>query len=128
MSSSRGESSRYYPIVAVIIVLMAILVVRLFFVTVVEHKFWKEEATKQNSKEIYIPAPRGNIYDRNGAVLATNKQVFTASFNSNGMTTEEINQNALNLVNLLLENEDKYNDKFPIKISKAGNFYYTYDY
>lgn len=127
MSINKNENSRYYPLVAVILLLMAILIVRLFIITVVQHDEWSSKATKQNSKEIYIPAPRGNIYDRNGVVLATNKQIFTATFNSNNMTTEEINESALKFINLLIANNEKYNDKFPIKIDDNGEFYYTYD-
>lgn len=124
---NRYGNSRYYPLVWIILVLMIILTFRLFVLTVIEHKSWSKEATSQNSKEIYIPAPRGNIYDRNGVVLATTKQIFTATFNSNSMTTEEINKSSLDLINLLISAGDEYNDKFPIKIDDSGNFYYTYD-
>ena len=75
----------------VIIVLMAILAVRLFMVTILQHDRWSMEAVDQNTKTIFESAPRGNIYDRNGNVLAENKQVFAVTFNVSSMTTEEIN-------------------------------------
>lgn len=127
MINRSKESSRYYPIVIVILILMIILVIRLFVLAVIQHKEWDKKAVEQNSKEIYTSAPRGNIYDRNGEVLATNKQVFTATFNSSSLSTEEINGSSLKLLNLLIENGDKHYDKFPIKIDAKGNFYFTYD-
>lgn len=120
-------NSRYQQIVIGIIVLMAILAVRLFMVSVVQHDHWKEEASLQNTKSVFTSAPRGNIYDRNGNALAVNKQVFTVNFNASGMETEQINDSALALINTLIKNGDKYQDNFPIKIDSNGKFYYTYD-
>ena len=111
----------------VIIVLMAVLAVRLFMVTILQHDRWSMEAVDQNTKTIFESAPRGNVYDRNGNVLAENKQVFAVTFNVSSMTTEEINDSALKLVNVLIKNKEKYTDNFPIKKDKNGNFYYTYD-
>lgn len=128
MRSWSKIESRYYPIALFILILMAILVVRLFVVSVVQGKDWRKEATQQNSKEIYTSAPRGNIYDRNGKVLATNKQIFTATFTASGMDSKEINESIETLINVLESNGDKYENKFPIKISKKGNYYYTFDY
>jgi len=119
--------SRYEKIVIVIIVLMAILAVRLFTVTILQHDRWAMEASDQNTKTIFTSAPRGNIYDRNGNVLAENKQVFTVNFNASSLTTEQINASALELINTLIRNDEKYTDNFPIKKDADGNFYYTYD-
>ncbi len=119
--------SRYEKIVIVIILLMVILAVRLFIVTIVQHERWNEEATDQNTKSLFVSAPRGNIYDRNGNVLAENKQVFTVTFNVSSLDTEQINASALTLINTLIKNNEKYTDNFPIKIDKKGSFYYTYD-
>ncbi|MBR3756282.1 MAG: hypothetical protein IKK48_04150 [Firmicutes bacterium] len=95
-------------------------------VTILQHDRWSMEASDQNTKTIFTSAPRGNIYDRNGNVLAENKQVFAVTFNVSSMTTEEINDSALKLVNVLIQNQEKYTDNFPIK-KKNGEFYYTYD-
>ena len=119
-------NTRYQQIVVVSIILMIVLGIKLFMVTVVQHDRWTEEASEQNTKSVYTSAPRGNIYDRNGNVLATSKQVFTVNFNASGLTTEEINESSLALINTLIKNKEKYTDKFPIKIKSDGTFYYTY--
>ena len=118
--------SRYQQIVAVVIVLMVILGIRLFVVTVLQNDRWTAEASDQNTKTITTSAPRGNIYDRNGEELAVNRQVFTANFNASSLSTEEINDSALELINTLEKNDDEYTDNFPIKITASGEFYYTY--
>ena len=83
----------------------------------------------QNTKEITTSAPRGDIMDRYGRTLATNKQLFTVTFNASGLKTEEINASAYGIVKLLEKNgdEDTLVDNFPIRITKKGNFKYTFD-
>ena len=127
MNQWRKVSSRYYLIALVIFLLMITLVIRLFVLSVIQGKNWNEKANHLSSKEIYTAPTRGNIYDRNGKVLATNKQIFTATFTASGMSTKEINASAIQLINILESNGDKYENKFPIKISKNGNYYFFYD-
>ena len=129
MNANRNQrlfSSRYRQIIGVILVLVLILGIRLFVVTILQHDRWSVEASDQNTKVISTSAPRGNIYDRNGKLLAGNKQVFTVNFNASSLTTEEINASSLELINTLIKNGDKYTDNFPIKITSEGKFYYTY--
>ncbi len=125
--NKKFTDSRFYQIVGFILVLMIILCVRLFILNVMQEDTWKSEATGQSVKEIYTSAPRGEILDRYGRVIATNKQVFAVTFNSSGLTTEEINSSIYKLINTLIKNGDKYTDNFPIKINKNGEFYYTYE-
>lgn len=127
MNQWRKVSSRYYLIALVIFLLMITLVIRLFVLSVIQGKNWNEKANHLSSKEIYTAPTRGNIYDRNGKVLATNKQIFTATFTASGMSTKEINASAIQLINILESNGDKYENKFPIKISKNGHYYFVYD-
>ncbi len=125
MNSSFLES-RYSKIVVLIIILMAILGIRLFVLTVIQNDEWGAAAEKQSTETIYTSAARGDILDRNGKILATNKQTFAVNFNASGLSTEEINNSAYTLMNKLDENGDKYKDDFPIKIDEDGNFSYTF--
>lgn len=117
---------RFYQIVLLILILMLTLAVRLFIITVPQRNVWIEEASKQSVRKIYYSAPRGRILDRNGKVIATNKQVFAVTFNSSGMETEQINDSIYKLIKVLEKNKDEIKDNFPIKIGKDNNFYYSY--
>lgn len=120
-------NSRYYQVIFFVVVLMLILCIRLFVLTVIQEERWAEAATNQNTKEVLLSAPRGEILDRYGRTLAGNKQIFTVTFNASGLSTEQINASAYRTIRLLEKNGDTYVDNFPIKISKSGKFYYTYD-
>jgi len=127
--NKRLLNSRFYQISVLILILMVVLSIRLFMLTIIEKDEWEAAASNQNTKEITTSAPRGQILDRYGRVLATNKQVFTVNFNTSGMATEEINASAYSLVKLLEKNGDDKNmvDNFPIIITESGKFKYTYE-
>ena len=119
-------NSRFLQILSLAIILVLILGIRLFVLTVIEHDSWEKVAEGQNTKYITTSAPRGEILDRYGRVIATNKQVFNLSFNVSGLSTEEINNSAYSVVKILEANKEEYVDNFPIVI-KNGKYTYSFD-
>lgn len=120
-------NSRYYQIMVFILILMSALVIRLFVLTVIQHERWLGEGENQNTKEVVISAPRGEILDRYGRVLANNRQIFNVAFNVSGLQTADINLSCYNVVKLLEKNKDEYVNNFPIIINSNGRFKYTFD-
>ncbi|MCQ2551380.1 MAG: hypothetical protein MJ146_04255 [Clostridia bacterium] len=119
--------SRFYKITILIVILISILAVRLFVLTVLQHGKWQAEAQTQSIETIYTSAPRGDILDRNGIVLATSKQIFNVTFNSSNLTTKEINDSTYNLIKILESNGEKYTYDFPIKRAKNGSLYFSFE-
>lgn len=103
-----------------------ILAGRLFVLTIVQNDKWTTAANSLSIRGIYTTSPRGNIYDRNGKLLAGNKQIFSVKMSAGDMENKDINDVAIRLIKLLEKNGDKYNNNFPIK-KKNGEYYYTYD-
>lgn len=117
---------RHNQIILFFSVFIFILFVRLFFLTIVEGDKYKKMADEIRIKKIPIAAPRGEIRDRYGRLLAGNKPSFTVQVMKNELIDEKINEVAIKLLNLLLNNGENYIDNFPIIIEK-NRFYYTYD-
>ena len=117
--------SRNNQILAVVMIMMAVLGIRLFGLTVIEGSKWDEEASAISIKTISTSAPRGEILDRYGRVLAGNIPSFTVQFSAGDLSNEEINKVSKNLIQILESNGDQYYDNFPIKFEN-GQFYYTY--
>lgn len=65
--------SRAFILSIVFILLFLVLIVRLFQLQIVKGEEYKNNFLLQARREIRIPGTRGNIYDRNGKPLATNK-------------------------------------------------------
>lgn len=118
--------TRYQQLMAVLILFLVILSLRLLTVTVFQYEKWSNSAKNISTKSIYTTAPRGEIYDRNGKLLAGNKQSFSVRMLSNNNPDKKLNKTAQSLIKIIEKNGDKLVDNFPIKIS-GNDYYYTYD-
>lgn len=65
----------------VITLFFAVLMIRVFWVQVVEENFWQSYAENQWSKKKVLTATRGMITDRNGDVLAVDAPAYTVAVN-----------------------------------------------
>ncbi|MDR1574032.1 MAG: hypothetical protein LBS24_06955, partial [Clostridiales Family XIII bacterium] len=106
-------------------VLMAALVLRLFVLTVLQHDEWTAAATDNDMRSVYTVAPRGEIYDRYGRLLAGNLPSFTVQFSRGNMQDAELNATAARLIEILEKNGESYIDNLPI-VYTNGNFEYRY--
>ena len=77
--------------VSILCVLLALIFVsgRLVYVMVLRSSYYLEKAEKLHERERDIKALRGQIYDRNGVVLASNKTVCTVSVIHSQITQPE---------------------------------------
>jgi cell division protein FtsI/penicillin-binding protein 2 len=69
VNSSRHES-RLFLVEIIFLVLLLVIVGRLIQVQIIQHNFYLTLANKQWHKQVNLPAPRGDIFDRRGAPLA----------------------------------------------------------
>lgn len=123
---SKLTRTRNGQLIILVITLMSILGLRLFGLTIVEGAEWSAAAEGLSVKNISLAAPRGEILDRYGRVLATNTPSFTVYFSAGDLENKEINKVATDLVQVLEKNGDAYFDNFPIMMDSNGEFYYTY--
>lgn len=59
--------------------LFGLLGARLYTIQITRHEFYTKKAEETRGRRWPIPAPRGNIYDRNGTPLALNLKVFSVA-------------------------------------------------
>lgn len=64
----------------IVFLLFAAVILRLAYVQLVEGEQYRHELEKFSIRELPIPAPRGRILDTNGAVLVSNKPVYTVTY------------------------------------------------
>lgn len=60
-----------------VLIMMAVLLARLFYLQVVQHEIYQTKADDNRVMLITEPPPRGLIYDRNGLVLADNRPIHS---------------------------------------------------
>ncbi len=118
--------TRHNQIAILIVLLIAALFVRLFELSVLETDRWATAADSLSIKTVTVSAPRGEITDRYGRLLAGNRVSFVVEFADNNFSGKELNAQALLLMDILTENGDAIEDDFPIVIDDAGRYSYTY--
>src|SRR5216110_2266521 len=59
-----------------VILLLSVLAVRLYVLQVVRGKYYAEIAENQRIRLLPIPAPRGDIFDRNGSILVNSRPIY----------------------------------------------------
>ena len=79
MHNKTYNKRKIFVVFTAAVVIILGLVVRLFYLMVFDVQYYQEKAKALHEREREIKAPRGEIVDRNGTVLATNKTVCTIS-------------------------------------------------
>ncbi|MCA1616261.1 MAG: penicillin-binding protein 2 [Acidobacteria bacterium] len=73
---SQNLKARLRVIHVVVFVLLAVLGTRLYFLQVVNGAYYAERAENQRVRLLPIPAPRGVIFDRHGAILVDSRPTY----------------------------------------------------
>lgn len=112
--------NRFNILIIILSIIMIILIFGLAILTIVEGDYYRDISDNKRLKEIYITAPRGEIRDRYGRLLAGNKPSFTVQIlkdELNTLSTEKKNEILLWLTRLLEEDGVNYVDDFPIEFN-----------
>jgi penicillin-binding protein 2 len=80
MSAGTNKLIKVYSYI--IITLLAILVVRLAIIQIFKNDIYQTQAKENRIRLLTIKAPRGEIYAKDGTVLAANKLVYTLSLSA----------------------------------------------
>ena len=80
--------SKHTLISAFAVILSIILLSRLFVLTVVQNGKWDKYVESVSQRIIYQTAPRGDIHDCEGRVLATSRPVYSVSLSRVGLTSD----------------------------------------
>ncbi|MDR1067006.1 MAG: hypothetical protein LBL35_06200 [Clostridiales bacterium] len=100
------------------------LAARLFQLQIVEGDAYNSELNVKIYKEITVPAPRGDIYDRYGRPLAINRPTYSIKINP-AVQTGDLNAATLNLARFLDENDERYDMDFPITRETPRRFLFS---
>ena len=123
------EFSRLVVIMLVVLVIGIIQIYRLFQLQIVNGEQTLENFTLKIQKERSIPSSRGNVYDRNGKLLAHNELAYNVIiedvYESGTGKNEKLNATLLKVIRLIEKSEDKIDNDFSIVIDEDGNYAYT---
>ena len=120
---------------ALVFVLLSFILIRhLFDLQIIQGENYINEFQKRITKTRVLKSTRGNIYDRNGELVASNVLSYSLTFEDNGTyeTTRQknltLNGVAYRLLKILAENGDTLaDDAFHIKLDDQGNYVFDVD-
>ena len=102
------------------------LMIKSLYLTTVKGEEYSQIADNKIYKKISINAPRGEIRDRNGTLLAGNRPLFSVEISPNEISPDNINDVVEDVVDILESNGETIKDEFPITITPSG-YEYTFD-
>jgi len=115
------------PIVIIYLVLFTILISRLFVLQIVQGQTHAQESEQKTAKSREIKSTRGNIYDRNGKLLATNALSYSIMLEDSTAleTNEQKNSVIYQLIQIIEGYGDTLENEFYIKQNDQGEFEFT---
>lgn len=124
--------SRLIVLIVVFCLTSSILIGRLFYLQIVKGEDYLENYELQIRKTKEIAGTRGNIYDRNGELLAYNKLAYSVTIEdtiSTDTSTEKKNEILNDVLDRVLEivekNGDSVVDSFGIILDSSGDYQFA---
>ncbi len=106
----------------------AILVQRLFYLQIVRGADYAEDYELQIQKTKETEGTRGNIYDRNGNLLAYNELAYSVTFEySDDYKNKELNKIVSTVIQMVEANGDSVINDFGIVLDNNDNYVYIAD-
>ena len=121
-------NSRLFVLIFVFCILFSILIGRLFYLQIVKGNYYLNNYELQIRKTRTIPGTRGNIYDRNGNLLAYNDLAYSVTFEDNitgENRNEKLNQIMEQIIEIVESHDDSIINSFGIVLDSAGNYQFT---
>ena len=120
---------RLLILAAAVLVMSAVLIVRLFRLQIVSGEDYLTTFKLRIRREIAVPGVRGNIYDRNGKLLAYNELSYSVVIRDEMPDTsgknDALNQSILNTIRILEDNGAAVSARIQIEIAPDGSYRYT---
>ncbi len=115
---------RFIILYCVLGILTFVFVSRLFILQVIEGHEYRETTEKRLTKTMPQEAPRGEILDRYGRPLVSNRTGYSVKISKTSISDEELNRVLENLILICNSEETEYIDSLPITYDKPYSFTY----
>lgn len=116
----KQKEKRLIFIEVLVFLLMALIAGRLFSVMIGQGDYYRDLSDNRKVKEVDEIASRGNIYDRNGKILATSIPSFAVQVYKDQLLEQDDKDRITNLnklVNILEKDGVNYTEDFAIKLN-----------
>ena len=123
--------SRIFVLIVVFCITSAILVQRIFYLQIVKGQEYLDDYKLQIQKTKEIQGTRGNIYDRNGTLLAYNELAYSVTIEDNGsydsiaQQNKVLNKTISTVIEMVESNGDTVINNFGIILDSNNNYQFV---
>lgn len=118
-----GESKYRFVILKLLMLAMLVaIVVRLFSMQIIDGEYYRQTAESRLATSVVKKAPRGDILDRYGNVLVTNKSGYSVVMQKTSNDNAEINAAVGQVVEILNGTGNTVQDSLPITTDEPYEF------
>lgn len=120
-------TSRLFALAVIFSLMFAVLIGRLFDLQIVRGEEFMSRYESKILRTVYTTGTRGNIYDRNGVLLARNELAYSVTVQDIGAYTSDQSRNLMlwELIQILDRHREKIEGKLEITLDQNGEFIYT---
>lgn len=111
------EFTRYTALIVIMIIIFTAIASKLFSLQVLNAEAYKEKANNRSIREIPEAAPRGNILDKNGALLASSDKSYVLVYNQTDESDKTFFDTMDKVFKILDESGETQQDDFELKIN-----------
>ena len=118
----RESKYRFMILQMIMIAMLAAITVRLFNMQIIDGEKYLANASSRLTTNVVNKAPRGDILDRYGNVLVTNKTGYSVLLQKETPDNDELNETIRSVVQILNETEKAAYDTLPITMDSPYRF------
>lgn len=128
---NKSENVRFAIVAMIMLVLVSVLIVRLYCLQILGGDETADIQEVKSRKTLVLNSTRGNIYDRNGKLLAHNQLAYkvllsdAGEYKNNRERQLTLNSIAYRIYTILMANEEDMNNDLKIDLDANGEFEFT---
>ena len=120
-----NKNSRVSFVIFVVAVLFLLCIIRLINLQIINGENYRKVSEAKLHTSMTIKAPRGNILDRHGEILVTNRSGFSVTIKDTGLKRNELSEMLHKLVVTLKREDVEFSYSLPITKEKPYEFNFS---
>lgn len=123
----RTVKSRLFAVGAIFFLFFSVLVGRLFYLQIIKGEEYYNQYISKTKRTITTTAPRGNIYDKNGNLLAYNELTYSVTIQDVNAYPKAFDKNGMlyRLVKILDKYDQSVNNTIPVIVNDKGEYEFS---
>lgn len=109
-------------------IIVGIIVCRLFWMQIIKGNTYAIQAEQKQYRSVLVKAPRGEIVDRFGTPLVTNKTGYSVQIQKTNLKNDEFNAKLLQIYNLIIAHGEDVLQNFPIAYAPTENTFMRFTF